>query len=381
MDAVSDGIGLSQVTRYVERLGQRGMAVTLHSFERQGPSQQVANRLLAAGVRWRPHRWGSVGATGGLMRVARGARMVVGAELLHARSDLAAAAALAGCRGAWVWDVRAFWREQRMAAGALAAGSPQERLLRGVEGAAARSCAGVVTLSQAAVDILGARYGDHLAAKSRVITTCVDLDAFSPSPLPPPPVRVLLAGTLNTLYDVPLMLRLMTRLRAHRPAELTVLSAGATSWPAAFSDAGVRPRAVASGAMPGQVTAHHVGLSVLRDVGVSNAAATPTKLGEFLACGRPVVVNRGLGDMDQLLTEHDCGVIVGGSSDQDLDRAAVEVIRLIDDPAAPGRCRALAEEHFNLERGIDTLLELYRACVSDGVVKSAAAPSRPSRRR
>ena len=300
------------------------------------------------------------------MRVSRGARLVAGAELVHARSDLAAAAALAGRRHRWVWDVRGFWREQRVALGAMVAGSSQELLMRSVEAAAARSASGIVTLSQAAIDVLGERFGDGIAPKSRVITTCVDLSVFDLSTPPPPsPLRVLLAGTLNRLYDVPLMLRLVERLRAHGPTDFTVLAAGPTPWAPHFADAGVRPTSVPADAMPGQIAGHHVGLSVLRDVGVSNRAASPTKLGEFLAAGRPVVVNRGLGDMDTLLAGRDCGVVLQGTGDCDLERAAVDLLRLIDDPATPGRCRALAEEHFDLERGVDTLLELYRA-VADG---------------
>ena len=358
MDSVSSGIGLSQVARYVERLGQRQITVTLHSFETQQPNQQVADRLATAGVRWRPHRFRYPGAAGGLARVGHGAALLVGADLVHARSDMAAAAAMLARRRAWVWDVRAFWREARIDAGAMVAGSAQERFMRSVEAAAARSCTGIVTLSHAAIEVLRDRYGDDVAAKSRVISTCVDLDLFAPSPQPPsPPLRVLLAGTLNSLYDVPLMMRLLKRLRARRPTELSVVAAQPTAWETTFSEAGIRPVAAAADEMPGHIAAHHAGLSVLRNVGVSNAAATPTKLGEFLACGRPVIVNRGLGDMDSLLTG--CGVVVGGSQDRDLDVAADELIRLVDDPATPSRCRALAERHFDLERGIDTLLELY----------------------
>lgn len=312
------------------------------------------------------------------MRVARGARFVAHAELVHARSDMAAAAALVARRPAWIWDIRAFWREQRVATGTMVAGSAPERLMRSVEAAAARSCTGIVTLSQAAIDVLVDRYGAGMAAKSRVITTCVDLDLFALSDLPPsPPLRLLLAGTLNALYDVPLMMRFVECLRSRRPVALTVLAAQPSHWNATFIEAGVRPEAVAADAMPGQVAAHHAGLSVLRPVGVSNLAATPTKLGEFLACGRPVIVNSGLGDMDALLRDYDCGVVVRGSDDSHLDDAAGEVVRLLDDPATPQRCRALAMQHFNLERGIDVLLELYGNAVDGGPAKGTI----PRRRR
>jgi glycosyltransferase involved in cell wall biosynthesis len=262
--------------------------------------------------------------------------------------------------------MRAFWREQRVAVGLMAAESPEARVMKAVETGAARSSDGVVTLSQAAIDILAERYGDQIRAKSRVIPTCVDLDLFAPAaPAESPPLRVLLAGTLNGLYDVPTMLRLVERLRQRVSTTLTVLAAGPTPWRDQFEHFGASVTAVSADRMPEQIAAHHLGLSVVRDVGVSNAAATPTKIGEFLACGRPIVVNCGLGDMEQLLKRYDCGVALRGGDVAELDRAADEIVRLFDDPTIGARCRALATEHFNLERGVDTLLELYHAA-TDG---------------
>lgn len=358
---MSEGVGRSQVVPYVVRLAERGVEVTLHSFEKGTPDQALAERLAAAGVGWRPHPFCVDGAVGGLVRVAHGAGLVATAAQVHARSDLAAAACLVTRKRRWIWDMRALWREERLALGLLEAGSPQERVMKGVEGAAARHSSGIITLSQAAVDLLGRRYGADVASKSRVITTCVDLERFAPSALPDPdPVRILLAGTLSPLYDVPSMLRLFECIRSRRPADLTVLTPDAAHWQAKFDAAGAVVRQAAASAMPDEVRQHHIGLS-MRTLDISNCAATPTKLGEFLACGRPVVVSPGLGDMDSLLARHDCGVVVGDLSDEGLARAAAELDRLLADPSTPDRCRALAEEYFDLDRGVDQLLDAYRA--------------------
>lgn len=361
LDSVSEGIGLSQVARYVERLGTRGVDVTLHSFEKGPPDPGLSERLTAAGVRWKPHRFRVGGAGGGLARVAHAAALIAGADLVHARSDLAAAAAVVTRQPAWVWDLRGFWREQRIAIGLVRPGSGPERVMRSVEAAAARSCTGIVTLTDAAVGVLGDRYGPEMVAKSRVITTCVDLDLFTPRELPElPPVRLLLAGTLNSLYDIPTMLQMVDRLKARCPVELSVLTSQASPWEGELAACGHAPQHAPAADMPLWVARHHAGLSVLRDVGVSNLAATPTKLGEFLASGRPVITNTGLGDMDRLLSSYDCGVVVRDGSVEELDRVADDLLRLLVDPATPGRCRALAREHFDVERGVDQLLAVYR---------------------
>lgn len=366
IDSMSEGVGFSQVVPYVAQLAERGVDVTLHSFEKVDPPAFVTARLSAAGVRWRPHVFRGAGTAGGVARVAHGATLVARAELVHARSDLPAASAMLARRPAWLWDVRGFWREDRIALGLVRAGSLPDRVLRSIEIKAAASSAAIVTLSQTAREILAERYRGNVGEKTTVITTCVDLERFPLSPLPPvEPLRLLLAGSLSGLYDVDTMIRLFRKLGTRRAVELTVLTPSPTPWDGMFRDSGARVGHASPGEMPDRVGEHHVGLSIRRfDVGETGFSATPTKLGEFLATGRPVVVNAGLGDLDELLARHDCGVVLTSASDAELDRAVAELDRLLEDPKTPMRCRALAEEHFNVDRGVDRLLEAYSRAVA-----------------
>lgn len=385
VDSMAEGVGQSQVLAYVERLAASGMDVILHSFEKEAPDEAVARRLRAAGVRWRPHRFRRGGSVAGLGRVGQGALCVVGAELVHARSDLAAASAILARCDTWIWDMRSFWREQRIALGLLSPTSPQARLMRDLEARSARASSGIVTLSQAAVDELARRHGEEIRRKTRVVTTCVDLDRFTTSDLPSGRrLRFLLAGTVNTLYDVPTMVRLVDRVRARRPADLTVLTPGPTAWEPLFRSVGATMASSAAAAMPDHVREHDVGLSLLRpECGVSSRAATPTKIGEFLASGRPVVVSGGLGDMDDLLPRHDCGVVVTDRSESGLEKAVDEVERLVNDDGTPARCRALAQDHFSLEKGVAALLALYQDVLKQPGPDHArhVGPPRPSGRR
>jgi glycosyltransferase involved in cell wall biosynthesis len=84
----------------------------------------------------------------------------------------------------------------------------------------------------------------------------------------------------------------------------------------------------------------------------------PTKIAEFLACGRPVVVNSGLGDFDQYLSEFNAGVILSGTR-ADTKAKAQELMNLLSDPETPYRCRALAEKYFDIREGAKKYLDLY----------------------
>jgi hypothetical protein len=185
----------------------------------------------------------------------------------------------------------------------------------------------------------------------------------------PPLDRGLLAtfsGTLNSYYDMPTMLALVDRLATIVPARLSVLAPAATAWDGLLSARGVHPASVGPPDLPRRVAESHVGLAVCRaDAGPSLAAAMPTKVGEFLASGRPVVVNSGLGDLGTLLPDNSAGVVLDSSTGPDLGRAAEQVIDLLQDPATPARCRDLAERHFDVDAGVRSLLEVYRFAAGD----------------
>lgn len=361
-DSLSEGVGASQVLAYVTRLAERGARVHLHTMEKAAPDAEVADQLRRRGVDWQPHRFGRPGPAGGAWRMLRGATVVRRAELVHARSDLAAASALVARSRRFVWDVRALFADQRIALGSLRPRSAEERGLRLVERRAAQRSAAMITLSAAVIPELTRRHGPGVAPKTSVITTCVDLGRFTLVPAPPAgPLRLVLAGTLNAFYDVPAMLALADELCRRRPTQLQVVTPGPTAWDRDLAGAHSVRTAARPDAMPEVIAAGHVGLSACRvDAGVSLLAAMPTKIGEFLACGRPVVVSTGLGDAAELVRTHRCGAVLDGPGGASVQSAADELEELLGDEGTPARCRALAEAHFDLERAIDALVELYR---------------------
>src|SRR5262249_30209434 len=144
---------------------------------------------------------------------------------------------------AWIWDMRGFWADERIETGVLRTGSIPERMMRAVERGAARRADGIVTLSAAALDVLEMRYGHAIRAKSRAITTCVELGRFPISAMPPArPYRLLLAGTLSKRYDVGLTLRFVDELRLRCDVEMSALIPGPSPWDLQLRQAGIEPR-------------------------------------------------------------------------------------------------------------------------------------------
>jgi glycosyltransferase involved in cell wall biosynthesis len=363
-DSVTEGVGASQVLPYVRGLTRRGVQLSLHTFEKTPPGEDLRLSLRKEGITWAAHPFGGPGARGGLSRVVRGALAVRGAALLHARSDLPAGCALLSRAQTWVWDMRGFWADERIDLGTLRVGSPEDRVMRAIERGAARSAATILTLAASAVPVLVERHGPAVGSKVRVIPTCVDLERFLPNELPPPPVRLLISGTLNNRYDVEGMVRFAKHLQRRLPVQLEVLCPEPSRWKALLLSEGALLDKADVSEMPARVARAHAGLALLKpSTTVANKASMPTKLAEFLACGRPVIVSSGLGDMDQLLARYDCGVPIDKGSDAALEGAAAELERLLADPSTPSRCRSLAEDHFSLDRAITSLLAAYQAAL------------------
>jgi glycosyltransferase involved in cell wall biosynthesis len=362
MDSLSEGVGYSQVFHYVVRLGRLGLAVELHTFEKSSASPELARRLSDAGVVWHPHRFGRLGALGGLFRVLRGAWLVRRAELLHARTDLAAACAVLARPRSWVWDMRSFWREQRVALGGLQPDSLEARVLARVERWAAERSRAIVVLAKAALPVLRERFGNSIEQKTHVIPTCVDLESFKLGPPPvATPIRLLLAGTLNAYYDIPTTLAFVEKMNDVCPTRLTVAAPGVTPWEALFHRAGIDRIEVGPEEMPDLIKRHHAGLSICRaDGGISLRAAMPTKIGEFLATGRPVVVNADLGDAPELVLRNRCGVVLDSGLGPELELAAARLLELLTDAEVGARCREVAETHFSLEDAVHRLMQIYR---------------------
>lgn len=92
----------------------------------------------------------------------------------------------------------------------------------------------------------------------------------------------------------------------------------------------------------------------------SKIGSSPTKIGEYLACGLPVVVNEGLGDSDQQIREANAGHVVPTYDEPALMAAGAAVLDLLHDVTARDRARSLAERVFDVRAGASQYDAMYR---------------------
>jgi glycosyltransferase involved in cell wall biosynthesis len=86
--------------------------------------------------------------------------------------------------------------------------------------------------------------------------------------------------------------------------------------------------------------------------------SSPTKLAEAWACGIPALCNSGVGDVGQLVSELDAGMVIDAYSDQQLHDAASAVPALTQ--KAGIRLREAARAKLSLGLAARRYLDIYR---------------------
>jgi glycosyltransferase involved in cell wall biosynthesis len=385
-------LGYSQVLSYLRGLSTQ-FRVAVVTFEKPRDLKDVARveaveaECNALGIRWIRYRFHDVryvapaAAMGLLMRHALDGRWGR-FDLVHARSHVPAVVAMAAnvATGVpYVFDTRGLWVEELVESGLVTPGTPMHRALSVAERRALERAAGVVVLTNAARRFLEERHSFLADKPMAVIPTCVDLDRFFPDDAPQKsgPTTFGCVGTvLSGWFDFPRLRDFIEVARNETPGSAFEI---VTQEPnervrAALGDAAgdVRVRSATPVEMPEIMRRHTVSL-VFYKTGTSQIARSPTRLGEALAVGVPVVTNEGVGDVAEIVRRHDVGVVL--PSDRGTERLAHAIRRAVTLANAHDirpRCRAAAEAEFSLETGTRRYAEMYQQ-----ILRHKGAAERP----
>ena len=91
----------------------------------------------------------------------------------------------------------------------------------------------------------------------------------------------------------------------------------------------------------------------------SAKATSPTKLGEFLACGVPCLGNSGVGDVESILEGEGVGVILHEFSSGAVSAAASRLLALCSESEIKDRCVEVAHRYFSLAQGVESYRRIY----------------------
>lgn len=397
-----DPLGESQVIPYLRELGKCGLGFTLLSFEREaafagaGPArcEDLRRQFAENGIEWhrlRYHQRPSLPAT--VFDVAAGVRLASRLvrcnkiEMVHARAHIPAVIALALKRRfgiKMIFDIRGLMAEEYIDAGHWSAGSIPSRITKSMEGRVLRATDGVVTLTDrlwTAMQSWPDLNGTSIAHQT--IPCCVDLERFCFNDQSRTERRAELgigdrfvlvySGSIGGWYMTEEMASFFAALKRRQPRAFFLwLTNGASSTvEGAMTKLGIEHsdyavRNVAPADVSSFLSAGDAGIAFYRP-GVSRLGTSPVKLSEYLACGLPVVVNSGIGDSDEIITNDNVGSVVAGFNEAAYAGALDSIEALTRDvKATRSAARKVAERLFNVRTvGVERYARLYET-VLDG---------------
>ncbi|MGQ0761896.1 MAG: glycosyltransferase family 4 protein [Acidobacteriota bacterium] len=391
-----DPLGQSQVIPYLKELSHAGVRFTLLSFERERAytaaggvqCRELQRELAQYNIDWhwlRYHKRPSLPAT--MFDVAQGIRLgrrlvkQNNIELVHARSHVAARMGLALKRRfglKFIFDVRGLIGDEYVDAGHWRKDSIYYSITKASERKALAAADGVVTLTEAIWPFMaksGGLRGRRVVHE--VVPCCADLNLFKFNPRERERLRkelgvedrfvIVYSGSIDGWYLTEEMADFFVTLRQSDPrAHLLWLITG--------SHARIRELMQARGMttqdylvhtattrdVPSYLSASDAGLAFIKPC-FSKLASSPTKFAEYLACGLPIVINRGIGDSDSLAQEHKIAAMVGDFNPEEYAKAAEDLFRMTADPESTRRrTGVVAEKLFDVRGlGLDRYVRLY----------------------
>ena len=386
-NGLTEPLGQRQVLPYLLGLSARGWAYRVISFEKVETADsdsvaRVRQQFDERGIRWHPlryHRRPTLPATAydALRGLVVGLLAGRGIDLIHARSTVPAALArtlAVSLRVPWIFDVRGLVAQEYADAGHWPRGGQLFRLSQRVEGTLFGHADGLVFLTERIRGELRRQGSIPAGLPTAVIPCSVDTRAFQPQGAARRRVRAELnlgdgpvltyAGSLGSWYRFEEMLDFFVVARQQLPdLRFLVLTMNPEVAVAAVSGRRVESGVIVRRLEPEQVPAHlaaaDAGICFLGE-SFSKAASSPTKYGEYLATGLPVVTNGWTGDAVRLEADR-TWLLVDGFDEESYRHVAVRLRGLLADPDRTREAaRSLAEREFSLETALDRYDELYR---------------------
>lgn len=381
-----DPLCQSQSLPYLLSLAREGYKIGLITFEqarwRMTRKEREAHKreLASQGIEWHPmsyHKWppvfstlydigvGSLAAT----RLVNGS----GSAVVHGRSSVSSAIAAVAAklaRARLFVDADGPLSQEYVDAGVWKAGSIGHRLTAWGERRSMELADVVAVLtSHRKQEVRPSLPGTPVY----ILPCAVDLKRFRPVTENRQAIRdelglrgtvFVYAGKPGGWYDTEEMVAFMVAAKeVFHPLTLLVLTRENPAAFAALCERAEVPlvwRSVPSVEMPDYLSSADVGLCFLRPF-PSKLSCSPIKLGEYLACGLPVVSTSGCGDYDELIRSESVGTVVPNSDRDAYPQAVRELQCLLREDGIHDRCREAARRWAGLDEVVNPRYsEIYR---------------------
>ena len=388
-DGMTDPLGQSQVLPYLIGLSKLGYQFTLLSAEKKENfalrKEKITQLTKENNIDWQPVAYtkkppilSTLYDVNNLYRKAKRLHSDKKFDFVHCRSYIASLVGLRLKRKLalpFVFDMRGFWADERVDGGLWNLKNPLFRrvynFFKQKEKNFLQNASQVISLTHhAEKEIITWKLPQQ--APITVIPCCVDLQHFSalmPSQNEPRreanrPFTLSYLGSLGTWYMLDEMLAFFVALRTQKPdAKFLFITPDA---PQIILDQALKYNIPANCFIIKRAERQEVPTMLLEsDLSIffvkpaySKKASSPTKMGEILAMGIPIIANTNVGDNEYLFQKYECGLLLENFEHATLQNALADLPLLLSKP--PQHFRAAAVSYFGLQEGVSKYAKVYQ---------------------
>lgn len=396
-DGMTDALGQSQVLPYLVGLSKKGVQITLISCEKPEKLEQFREKIEAicqqATIDWHPLKYtkrppllSTLWDLWAIKRKAKQLHRTKKFDLVHCRSYIAALAGMDlkkrfGLK--MVFDMRGFWADERVDGKIWNISNPVfnkvYRFFKQKERLFFSESDKIVSLTEnGKQEILSWNLPQVSSDKIVVIPCCVDTSLFDPITveknkteelktqlgIQPSDYIVGYVGSIGTWYMLPEMLDYFNVLKKHQPQARflfvtneqpsTILNLAQEK---GISSSDLLITACFHKEMPLYISTFDVSVFFILP-SYSKKASSPTKQGEIMAMGIPLVCNAGVGDTDSIVKKYSAGNVVEEFTENQYEKAMNFTTTFNQKEAQKG-----ALEYFSLDNGVARYWEIYQEII------------------
>lgn len=391
-DGMTDPLGQSQVLPYLRGLSKHGYEFHLVSFEKHEKFIQHKAHIQQlcddAGIFWHPQDYALEGGLKKTWKQIKRMRKVVNYlhdkhqfQMTHCRSYISAMIGLELKRKKSVkmlFDMRGFWADERVDGGLWDLKNPLYKTIynffKKKELQYFNESDYTISLTETGKEEILSWKDIRKDIQIEVIPCCVDLELFNPDKITDSDITELktaltipsdkkvigYVGSIGTWYMLPEMLDYFNSLNNNDHIFLFVTGEKPEKIFAEAEAHGINKEELRITSclhkdVPLHIAAFDYSIFFIRPT-FSKKASSPTKQGEIMAMGKPLVCNTGVGDTDRIVEKYHAGELISAFTMEAYESAKVDTTAYNIVEIEKG-----AKEYFALEEGVRRYLNVYRS--------------------
>jgi glycosyltransferase involved in cell wall biosynthesis len=396
-DGMTDPLGQSQVLPYLVGLTKKGFRFHLISFEKPDKFLKFRDTIQTIcdnnEIIWhplsytkRPPLLSTLWDVRRMRKKAYKLHNTFNFSIIHCRSYLSA---MIGQKMQRKWnvkflfDMRGFWADERIDGGIWSLKNPVFNLVyhffKRKERQFFLESEYMVSLTYNGKDEIISWQGfEHLRNKIEVIPCCADLDKFNPEKIDLLKRNALktelnlsdidfvlgYVGSIGTWYMLDEMLAFFKVLLTSKPNAVFLFVSGENP-ETIFSKAiemgiqkeNIRVKSVFHHEVATCISLFTASIFFIRPT-YSKKASSPTKQGELMAMGVPVICNSGVGDTERIVREFHSGIVINEFNEKSFELADLNFTNFDREKTMQG-----ASAFYGLNVGIDRYYKVYQKLI------------------